>query len=101
MWYNEGELAEAIRSKTDIHFGLYHSLFEWFHPLYLQDQQNKLTTDHFVKVSHLLYIDIFTEQFDIKNITNIYPVFTGVARHSVAHRQGAVRAPKHNGCFLG
>ncbi|CAH1794581.1 unnamed protein product, partial [Owenia fusiformis] len=31
-----GDLASAIRSRTNTHFGLYHSLFEWFHPLYLQ-----------------------------------------------------------------
>ena len=59
-----GELAAAIRSKTDIHFGLYHSLFEWFHPLYLQDQKHNFSTDYFVKVSQLLYIS--TEQFVIK-----------------------------------
>ena len=29
------ELAKAIRNTTDIKFGLYHSLFEWFNPLYL------------------------------------------------------------------
>ncbi|XP_046569367.1 alpha-L-fucosidase-like [Haliotis rubra] len=44
-----GELAQAIRSKTDLHFGLYHSLFEWFHPLYLQDKANNFTTTRFVK----------------------------------------------------
>ncbi|XP_064595047.1 alpha-L-fucosidase-like [Liolophura sinensis] len=43
-----GELAAAIRNKTDIHFGLYHSLFEWFHPLYLQDKANKFSTQEFV-----------------------------------------------------
>ncbi|CAH1366820.1 unnamed protein product [Tenebrio molitor] len=42
-----GELAEAIR-KTDIHFGLYHSLFEWFHPVYAEDRANNWTTTTFV-----------------------------------------------------
>ena len=45
-----GDLAKAIRSKTDIHFGLYHSLFEWFHPLYLKDKANKYQTNYFVQV---------------------------------------------------
>ncbi|KAK7483639.1 hypothetical protein BaRGS_00025072 [Batillaria attramentaria] len=43
-----GELAKALRSKTKIHLGLYHSLFEWFHPLYLQDKANNYTTQDFV-----------------------------------------------------
>ena len=33
-----GELAEAIRGQGGVRFGLYHSLFEWYHPLYLQDK---------------------------------------------------------------
>ena len=33
-----GELAEAIRGEGGVRFGLYHSLFEWYHPLYLQDK---------------------------------------------------------------
>lgn len=33
-----GDLASAIRSDTDLHFGLYHSLLEWFHPIYLKDK---------------------------------------------------------------
>ena len=45
-----GELGEAIRNKTSIHYGLYHSLFEWFHPLYLQDKANKFKTQEFVTV---------------------------------------------------
>ncbi|XP_041347731.1 alpha-L-fucosidase-like [Gigantopelta aegis] len=44
-----GELAAAIRSRTDIHFGLYHSMFEWFNPLYLKDRQTNFSTDYFVK----------------------------------------------------
>jgi len=42
-------LADAIRSTTDLKFGLYHSLFEWFHPLYLSDAKNNFTTQEFVK----------------------------------------------------
>lgn len=29
-------------------FGLYHSLYEWYNPLYLADKRNKFTTDTFV-----------------------------------------------------
>ena len=31
-----GELADAFRADGRVEFGLYHSLFEWFNPLYLQ-----------------------------------------------------------------
>ena len=44
-----GELANSIRANTDLKFGLYHSLFEWFNPLYLQDKENNFTTQTFVK----------------------------------------------------
>ncbi|XP_030840020.1 alpha-L-fucosidase [Strongylocentrotus purpuratus] len=39
-----GELAAAVRSRTKIHFGLYFSLFEWFHPLFLYDKANGFQT---------------------------------------------------------
>ena len=45
-----GELASAIRNNTDIHFGLYHSLFEWFNPMYLQDKANNFKTRNFPQV---------------------------------------------------
>ncbi|CAL4059919.1 unnamed protein product, partial [Meganyctiphanes norvegica] len=49
-----GDLAKAIRSKSpDVHFGLYHSMFEWFNPLYLQDKANNLTTNHFVETKSM------------------------------------------------
>jgi alpha-L-fucosidase len=44
-----GDLAAAIRSRTDIHFGLYHSLFEWFNPMYLDDQKGGYKTRNFVE----------------------------------------------------
>jgi alpha-L-fucosidase len=32
------ELSKAIRRKTDLKFGLYYSLFEWFNRMYLNDK---------------------------------------------------------------
>lgn len=43
-----GALAEAIRNETDIKFGLYHSLYEWFNPLYLGDKENNFNTTDFI-----------------------------------------------------
>ncbi len=45
-----GDFASAIRNRTNITFGLYHSMFEWFHPLYLEDQKNNFTTQLFPNV---------------------------------------------------
>ncbi|XP_021118718.1 tissue alpha-L-fucosidase isoform X5 [Heterocephalus glaber] len=42
-----GELGAALR-KRNIRYGLYHSLLEWFHPLYLLDKKNGFKTQHFV-----------------------------------------------------
>ncbi|XP_043573744.1 tissue alpha-L-fucosidase-like [Chiloscyllium plagiosum] len=42
-----GDLAVAIR-KRNLHYGVYHSLFEWFNPLYLYDKKNKFKTQTFV-----------------------------------------------------
>lgn len=49
-----GDLAAAIRNTTspltqqEIQFGVYHSLYEWFNPLYVQDKANNFTTTTFV-----------------------------------------------------
>ncbi|XP_072530905.1 tissue alpha-L-fucosidase-like [Salminus brasiliensis] len=43
-----GELATAIRKKKSVHFGLYHSLFEWFNPLYLSDKASNFTKQDFI-----------------------------------------------------
>ena len=45
-----GALADAIRSKTDMKFCLYYSLYEWFNPLYLEDKKKKFKSKEFVKV---------------------------------------------------
>lgn len=44
-----GELAEAIRSETHMHFGVYHSLYEWYNPLYMNDRESNYTKDEFVE----------------------------------------------------
>jgi len=40
-------LTEAVR-KAGLKMGLYHSLFEWYHPLYLSDKANKYNTSRYV-----------------------------------------------------
>ncbi|XP_076005865.1 tissue alpha-L-fucosidase-like [Genypterus blacodes] len=42
-----GELAAAVR-KRSLRLGLYYSLFEWYHPLFLLDQASGFTTQNFV-----------------------------------------------------
>ncbi|KAH0535268.1 alpha-L-fucosidase [Cotesia glomerata] len=42
-----GELARAIR-KTPIKFGLYHSLYEWFNPMWESDKKSNFSTSEFV-----------------------------------------------------
>jgi alpha-L-fucosidase len=44
-----GDLAQAIRNSTDLKFGLYHSLFEWFNPLLIEDSRNNGSTQLFVQ----------------------------------------------------
>lgn len=44
-----GDLAAAIRNRTDIHFGVYHSLYEWFNPLYNEDSKSGFKTNLFVE----------------------------------------------------
>ena len=50
LLYVAGDLARAIRKTTDMKFGLYHSMFEWFHPLYVKDKENKFETQDFVRL---------------------------------------------------
>jgi len=57
-WLCVGDLSAAVRRRTDIHFGLYHSLFEWFNPLYLEDKANQYRTQKFVKVVLCLQITL-------------------------------------------
>ena len=38
-----GDLAAAVRNRTDIRFGVYHSLFEFFNPIWLSDKESNFT----------------------------------------------------------
>lgn len=42
-----GELTKSVRD-ADMHMGLYLSMYEWYHPLYLQDVANNFTTSRYV-----------------------------------------------------
>ncbi|KAM4630973.1 tissue alpha-L-fucosidase-like [Polymixia lowei] len=57
-----GELAVAIKKKS-MHFGVYHSLFEWFHPLFLADQASGFKTQNFVARKTLP---------ELVNLVNVY-----------------------------
>ncbi|XP_065323440.1 alpha-L-fucosidase-like isoform X2 [Gordionus sp. m RMFG-2023] len=41
--------AKAIKETTGLKFGLYYSLFEWFHPLYLKDRSTNFSTQEYVE----------------------------------------------------
>lgn len=41
------DLSASVRA-AGLHMGLYHSLFEWYHPLYVRDRNNKFNTSAYV-----------------------------------------------------
>lgn len=43
-----GELGAALKQDSDLIYGLYHSMFEWFNPMYLEDAANQYATQEFV-----------------------------------------------------
>ena len=53
-----GALAKAVKSRPDLHFGLYFSQYEWFNPYYLQDKANNYTTQTYVKVHACLSLSL-------------------------------------------
>lgn len=55
-----GELAKAVR-KTPLRFGLYHSLFEWFNPMWISDKASKFRQKDFVEKK------IYPEMIDLIN----------------------------------
>jgi len=58
-----GDLAAALRNRTNITFGVYHSMFEWFNPLYLEDKQNGFKTQLFPNVCYTFMSSTKTYEF--------------------------------------
>ncbi|XP_030757345.1 alpha-L-fucosidase-like isoform X2 [Sitophilus oryzae] len=56
------ELGTAVR-QANLTFGLYHSLYEWFHPIYLSDRANNFTTQDFAKAKALPELYELVEQY--------------------------------------
>jgi alpha-L-fucosidase len=56
-----GELSKAIKNTTSpytrqkLRFGLYHSLFEWYNPMYREDEATNFTTNHFANYKVRVY----------------------------------------------
>uniref|UniRef100_A0A3B3HNQ4 Alpha-L-fucosidase n=1 Tax=Oryzias latipes TaxID=8090 RepID=A0A3B3HNQ4_ORYLA len=50
-FFSPGEWADIFKASgaKSLHYGLYNSLYEWFHPLYLNDKKNGFRTQDFVK----------------------------------------------------
>ena len=46
-----GALESSIRERTNVTFGLYFSLYEWFNPTYVKDKNNDFETQDYVEVS--------------------------------------------------
>nr|CAB3247378.1 alpha-L-fucosidase [Phallusia mammillata] len=48
-----GDLANAIKNRTSLRFGLYHNLHDFLNPLYLNDKQNNFTTNEFPRMKSM------------------------------------------------
>ena len=59
-----GELKKAFERHPDVHFGLYYSLFEWFNPMFLQDQSNQFTTRCDFKTSNIFSRNNHTNKYN-------------------------------------
>lgn len=51
-------------------FGLYHSMYEWYHPLYLQDKANHFKTQDFVRTKTM------PELYELVIIQQLYNCIT-------------------------
>ncbi|CAB1459350.1 unnamed protein product [Pleuronectes platessa] len=57
-----GELAAALK-KRSLRLGLYHSMYEWFNPLYLSDKASGFKTQHFVAMKTLPELRFLVETY--------------------------------------
>nr|CAI5834764.1 unnamed protein product [Callosobruchus analis] len=57
-----GELSRAVRDEG-LTFGLYHSLYEWYNPMYLSDKASNFTTTEFVDKKMIPEMRELVEQY--------------------------------------
>jgi len=58
-----GDLAKEVRAHN-LTFGLYHSMYEWFNPLYLEDKKNNFTTRNFVTTKTMPELHEIVEKYE-------------------------------------
>lgn len=65
-----GDLAVEVKKQISPHtskplkFGLYHSLYEWYNPLYLEDKRNQFQTQRFVDEKSLAELYDLVERYE-------------------------------------
>lgn len=69
-----GDLQVALKG-SGVRFGIYHAMIEWFNPIWLADQRNNLTTQHYVKVSTPVHVLKADEHDLISTVTQVYKSF--------------------------
>ena len=61
-----GDLTTSVRA-AGLHMGLYHSLREWFNPLYLQDNQDNCSTTTFVDEVLIPTLKEMVNKYQVRN----------------------------------
>ena len=61
-----GELEAAVKTDQRMRFGLYYSLFEWFNPLYNNDEKNNFSTSDFVTAKMLPELTELVMKYKVK-----------------------------------
>jgi len=70
-------VAKSIKGRPGLHFGIYFSQFEWYHPLYLQDKNNSFKTQDYVKVGSwsaifkIIHLCTFFQEVSIPQMTEL------------------------------
>jgi alpha-L-fucosidase len=65
-----GDLAYEVKrvmspqTKQTLKFGIYHSLYEWYNPMYLQDKANHFTTQEFVRLKAMPELYDLVQQYE-------------------------------------
>lgn len=79
-----GDLQVALKG-SGVRFGIYHAMIEWFNPIWLADQRNNLTTQHYVKVSTPVHV-LKADEHDLSlSHRYINPSIPPISLHAIAH----------------